>query len=70
MAEQISWDITTKEKDLFEKALDGENLSWKELLLESGEIPETEEPDIAERPPNLEEEANSPLSEDDGSPVS
>ena len=27
VVEQISWDITTKEKTLFEKALDGEDLS-------------------------------------------
>ena len=68
--EQMSWDITTKEKALFETALDGENLSWQESLLESGDFPETEEPDIAARPPHLEEEANSPMNENDGSLVS
>ena len=61
----MSWDITTKEKALFEKALDGENLSWEEPLLDdSGDYPETGEPDIAARPPNLEEEANSPMNEE------
>ena len=28
VAEQMSWHITTKEKTLFEHALDEENLSW------------------------------------------
>ena len=58
-----------KEIALFEKALDGENLSWEEPLLKSGDYPETEKPDIAARPPNLEEEVNSPMNEDDGSPL-
>ena len=30
VAEQMSWDITTKERALFETALDKENLSWEE----------------------------------------
>ena len=34
VAEQMSWDITTKDKALFEKALDGENLSWEEPMLD------------------------------------
>ena len=37
VAEQMSWDITTREKGLFEKAADAENLSWEEPVLdESG----------------------------------
>ena len=43
VAEQMSWDITTKEKALFETALDKENRSWEEPLLdESGEFHESE----------------------------
>ena len=62
--EQMSWDITTKEKTLFEHALDEENLSWEEPLLDgSGEFHDAEEPDIAAEPPNLEEEINAPVSE-------
>ena len=38
VAEQMNWDISTKEKALFEMALDKENLSWEELLDESGEF--------------------------------
>ena len=34
VAEQMSWDITTKEKSLFENALDEENLSWEDALIE------------------------------------
>ena len=48
MAEQMSCDISTKEKALFEKVLDGEDLSWEEAMLnESGESPDTEMPDMA-----------------------
>ena len=64
VAEQMSWDIT-KEKALFEMALETENLSWKERLLdESGEIHESETPDTMARPLNLEEEVNSPLNDE------
>ena len=31
---KMSWDITTKEKALFEMTLDNDNLSWKEPLLD------------------------------------
>ena len=48
VAEQMSWDISTKEKALFEKVLDGEDLSWEEPMLdESGGSPDTEMPDMA-----------------------
>ena len=33
VAEQMSWDITTKVKALFEKALDGKDLSWEDFIL-------------------------------------
>ena len=69
VAEQMSWDITTKEKALFETALDEENLSWEEPLLdESGEFHESEMPDTTARPLNLDEEVNSPTN-DDGDPL-
>ena len=43
MAEQMSWDITTKQKTLFESALDEESLSWEEPLLDdSGDFPDAE----------------------------
>ena len=46
VAESMSWDITTKEKTLFEIALDGENLSWEEPMLdESGAFLDAEMPD-------------------------
>ena len=71
VAEQMSSDITTKEKAVFGHALDGENLSPEEPMLdESGEFLETETQDMATESPNLEEQANSPMGEDDGSPVS
>ena len=61
----MSWDITTKEKALFEKALDKENLSWEEPLLdESGEFHESETPHTLATPLNLEEEVNSPMNDD------
>ena len=64
----MSWDITTKEKALFETALDKENISWEEPLLdESGEFHESEMPDTTARPLNLDEEVNS-LTNDDGDP--
>ena len=48
MAEQMSWDISTKEKALFGKALDGEDLSSEEPMLdESGGSLDTEMPDTA-----------------------
>ena len=51
----MSWDITTKEKALFEKALDGEDLSWEEPMLdESAGSLQTEMPDMAAEPPTLE----------------
>ena len=51
----MSWDITTKDKAWFEKALDGENLSWEEPMLdESGGSLDTEIPDMAAEPPILE----------------
>ena len=56
VAEQMSWDITTKEKPMFETALDKENHSWEETLLdESGEFHESETPDTTARPLNLDE---------------
>ena len=61
VAEQMSWDIATKENALFEYALDGANLSWEEPVLESGEFPEKEEPDIAARPTILDEEARTKI---------
>ena len=71
VAEQERWDITTKEEALSESALDKENVSWEEPLLdESGEFLDTEMPDTAVEPPNLEEEVNSPVNDDDDPPVS
>ena len=68
---QMSWDITTKEKALFEIALDEENLSWEEPLLdESGEFLDTEMPNTAVERANLEEEVNSPVNDDGALPVS
>ena len=69
VALQMSWDITTKEKACFENARNEEKLSWEEPLLnESCEFPEM--PDTAVEPPNLEEEVNSPVNDDDDPPVS
>ena len=48
VAEQMSWDISTKEKAFFQKALDGDDLSWEEPMLdESGDSLDTEMPDMA-----------------------
>ena len=57
VAEQMSWDITTKEKALIESALDKENFSWEERLLDdSGDFLDAEMPRTAVKSPNLEEE--------------
>ena len=46
VGEQMSWDIMTKEKTLFENALDGANISWEEPVLdETHEFLNTEPPD-------------------------
>ena len=66
---QMSWDITTKEKACFGNALNEEKLSWEEPLLdESCEF--LGMPDTAVEPPNLEEEVNSPVNDDDDPLVS
>ena len=71
VAEQMSWDITTKKKSFFENALDEENLSWEAPLLEeSGEFLDAEMPDIATEPPNLEGKINSPVNDHNNTPVS
>ena len=72
VAVQMGWDISTKETALFEKARDGEDLSWEEPMLdESGGSLDTEMPDMAAEPPNLEGEDSPPeTDDDDGSPVS
>ena len=72
VAEQMSWDITTKEKALFEKVLDGEDLSWEEPMHDdSGGSLDTEMPDTAAEPPTLEGEDSPPVIDgDDGSPAS
>ena len=71
VAELMSWDITTKDKALFETALDKENLSWEEPLLdESGEFHDSEKSDTMTRPQNLEEEVNSTMNDDDDLPFS
>ena len=68
---KMSWDITTKEKALFEMTLDNDNLSWKEPLLDkSGEFHESETPDTMARPQNLEEEVNSQMNDDGYLPFS
>ena len=65
VAEQMIWDITTKEKGLFEMTLDKENLSREEPLLnESGKFHESETPDTMARPLNLDEKVNSPINDD------
>ena len=68
----MSWDISTKEKALFEKALDGEDLSWEEPMLDkSGGSLDTEMPDMAAERATLEGEDSLPVIDgDDGSPVS
>ena len=72
VAEQMSWDISTKEKALFEKAFDGEVLSWEEPTLdESGGSLDKEMSDMAAEPSTLEGEGSPPvIDDDDGSPVS
>ena len=71
VAEQMSWSITTKEKALFEVALNKENLSWeKSLLDESGELHDSEMPDTVAGSPKLEEEGNAPLNDDCDPPIS
>ena len=72
VAEQMSWDISTKEKALFEKALDVKDLACEESMLDKsyGSL-DTEMPDTAAEPPPLEGEDSPPvIDEDDGSPVS
>ena len=70
VAEQMSWDITTKEKALFETALGKENLSWEGPLFdESGEFHESETPDTMARLLILSEEVNSPMNDDGEPPV-
>ena len=57
----MSWDITTKEKALFETAIDEENRSWEDPLLDdSGEFQNLR----MARPLNLDEEVNSPMNDD------
>ena len=71
VAEQMNVDITTKEKALLESALDAENLSWEEPLLDdSDDFPDAEMPGTAMKSPNLEEEVNSPVNDDGDLPVS
>ena len=61
VAEQMSWDITTKEKVWFEKTLDGEDHSWEEPMLdESGGSLDTEMPDMAAEQPTIEGETVHP----------
>ena len=52
VAEQMSWDISTKEKALFEKALDGKEISWEETMPDAycGSV-DTEMPGTAAQPP-------------------
>ena len=67
----MSWDITTKEKALFEMALDKENLSWEQPLLdESGEFHESETPDTMARPLNLEKDVTLLMNDDADLPLS
>ena len=67
VGEQMSWDITTKEKALFETAIDEENRSWEEPLLDdSGEFQNLR----MARPLNLDEEVNSPMNDDGDLPFS
>ena len=71
VAEQMSWDITTKQKTLFESALDEESPSWEEPLLDdSGDCPDAEMTDTAVKSPSLEEEVNFFVNDDDDVPVS
>ena len=65
VAEQVSWNITTKEKALFEKALDGEDFPWEEPMLdESRGSLHTEMPDMAAEPPTLQGEGSPPVIDD------
>ena len=65
VAGQMSWDITTKKKALFEMAL-----SWeKPLLDESGEFVDSEMLDTVAGSPKL-EEVNSPVNDDCVPPIS
>ena len=67
LIEQTSWDISTKEKALLEKALDGEDLSWEENMLdESGGSLDAEIPDMAAEPPARKGEDSPPVVDDDG----
>ena len=61
-----------KQKPFFGKALDGEDLSWEEPVLdESCGSLHTEMPDMAAEPPTREGEDSPPVIDgDDGSPVS
>ena len=72
MAEQMSWDTSTKEKALCERALDGEDLSWEEHVLdESRGSLDTEIPHTAAEPPAVVGEDSPPvIDDDDGSLVS
>ena len=67
-AVQMSWDISTKEEALFDKAVD----AWEEPMLdECGGSLDTKMPDMAAELPTLEEEDSPPvIDDDDGSPVS
>ena len=71
IADQMSWDITTKEKTLFENALDEENFFlWEENLLDvSVEFLGTEMPHTAVEPSNLPRD-QSIVNDDDDSPIS
>ena len=70
VAEQMSWDITTKEKTLFDNALEEEHLSWKQPMLdEPGEWIDAEMPDTVAEPPHLEGGINTPVNDDNDAPV-
>ena len=71
VAEQMSWDITTKEKALFDTTLDKENLLWEEPLLDDArDFHESETSDTMAGPLNLDEDVNSPTNEDGDLPFS
>ena len=63
VAEQKSWDITTKEKALFETALDEENLLWEEPLLD-------ESSEFTRHDGETAEDVNSPMNDDGDLPFS
>ena len=70
VAEQMSWDITTKEKRLFDNALEEEHFSWKHPVLdEPGEWIDAEMLDTVAEPPHLEGEINTPVNDDNEAPV-